>query len=511
MCDTVESQSRTFQLVTEPTERWEKPAAPGMVNSAPPVQSSDRPPGLYNLATGYAYNYDTGLGYPYNSRYGEGSYLLDKERKEAVKIEEKEKMMREKNEKLMRQEEEVRRKIEEVRKMERDARRMSEEARKQWAEAGRREKEAKRMEKEANRKEKEARRLEEEVKRKVEEARRKEARQKEEEVRRKAEDTRLSQGGSMHYRDPDDWTSSPYLAPGLSDTDSPDERRRTRMGITKAAEHPIPNERYNQSSAVNEIKEQEEAARKAAEEARKMSEKARNQEEEASRKQEVAMRLEEEAKLKEEEARKLEEVIKRKEAVILSHMGSMSREYRDPDVRTGNSPPSPGLSDAEPPDERKRKIVDGTRASEGSHSPAKYENWRASINAEEAAGPRGGTRRDSTASQHSSNSSRALTTESIFERPDGSERGNVPKKNDGEPIASSPDKGQERQHQSGTLQLATEPNGRREVPVSSPLSESFHETLQLLLVTLTEVRFLWILMSHNPRLLLAMGCPRPTS
>lgn len=90
---------------------------------------------------------------------------------------------------------------------------------------------------------------------------------------------------------------------------------------------------------------------------------------------------------------------------------------------------------------------------------------------------------------------------------DGSERGNVTKKDDGKLIASSPDKGKGRQHQSHSFQLATE-----ELPVSGssspPLSESFHETLRLLLVILTEVCFLVILVHHNPQLLLVMDFPR---
>jgi hypothetical protein len=304
--------------------------------------------------------------------------------------------------------------------------------------------------------------------------------------------------------------------------------------FNEPAAESIRDERYGQSSPVKyeiwrpNINTEEAAGtrrglarRGSVGEARQMSEETKNQEEETSRKQEEAMRLEEESKRKEEarkeeEDRRMEEEVQRK---VEDATGSVSREYQDPD----GSPPSPApdLSDTEPPDER---IMDSTHTSErpirseryGPSSPVKHENWRPNINAEEdAAGPRRGS--ESTASQHSvgSNSIRSLTTESILKRPDGSERDNIPRKNDGESVALSPDKGKERQHQSRTLQLVTEPNGRREeLPVpgspSPPLSESSHETLRLLLVTLTEVRFLVILMRHKQQLLLAMGCPRST-
>jgi hypothetical protein len=211
--------------------------------------------------------------------------------------------------------------------------------------------------------------------------------------------------------------------------------------------------------------------------------------------------------------------------------------------------------------------------------------WSLDIFAEEeAAGTqRGRSMRGSTASQHSvgSNSIRSLTTEPILEWPDGSERVNVPRKDDGESVASSPDKGKNRQRQRGTFQSTTVPNGRWEEPPapgmgnpklpnsappvrsladrspglynrpqrwspdisaeeelagpgrgstaaflltteshgrreqlpipgssSPPLSESFHETLQLLLVTLMEVRFSRVSMPRNQQLLIVMGCPR---
>ena len=202
---------------------------------------------------------------------------------------------------------------------------------------------------------------------------------------------------------------------------------------------------------------------------------------------------------------------------------------------------------------------------------------------EEAAGTqRALSMRGSTASQPSVgyNSIRSLTTEPIFEWPDGSEHVNVPRKDDGESVTSSPDKGKNRQRQRGTFQSTTRPNGRWEEPSapgmsnpklpnsappvrsladrspglyyrpqrwsrnisaeeelagpgrgnttaflltterhrrrellvpgssSPPLGESFHETLELLLVTLMEVRFSKVLMPRNQRLLLDMCCPR---
>lgn len=145
--------------------------------------------------------------------------------------------------------------------------------------------------------------------------------------------------------------------------------------------------------------------------------------------------------------------------------------------------PRPSV-DRSPTLERSEEDRSSTRASErpvryGPSSPVKHEIWRPNINAEEeAAGARRGlARRGSTASQRSvgSNSIRSLTTEPILERPDGNERDNVPRKSEGEPIASSPDKGKERQHQSRTFQLATEPTERWEelppapkVPNSAP-------------------------------------------
>ena len=512
-------QSLSFQLLTEPTERWEKPPASGMgntklPNSTSPVQSSA------NCPPGYSYFSDEAmreLGYESEAerirlRYKELTRL---ESEEAVKREEAERMMREKLEEIMKQEEEVRRKMEEARKMEGDARKMSEEAQKQQAEARKKQEEAKR-------KEKEARRLEEKVKRKEEEARRKEedARRKEEEVRQKVGDARLPRGltvSSEYNRDPDNWNGiPPSPAPGLSDAEPPGERNRKITDGARASERCSPSSAEIWGPKINakepgarrglarnsvvrekikEIKEQEEAARKTAEEARKMSAEAKSQEEEASRKQEEAMRLEEGAKRKEEEARRLEKEVKRKEGeegkeeevrrkvedASLSHMGSMSRDYQDLDDWT-NSPPSPapGLSDTELPDERKRKIMDSARASEhptrnDPSSPVKYENWRPDINTEEKAAGR--------------------------------------RKDYGEPVTSPPDKGKELQHQNRFFQLVTEPNELREeipVPVSSspPLSESFHGTLQLLLVTLTEVRFLGMLRRYNPQLLLVMGYPR---
>ena len=113
----------------------------------------------------------------------------------------------------------------------------------------------------------------------------------------------------------------------------------------------------------------------------------------------------------------------------------------------------------------------GERQRYGPSSPVKHEIWRPNINAEEEAANarRGLARRGSTASQRSvgSNSIRSLAPEPILERPDGNERDSAPRKTDGEPTASLPDKGKERQ-QSRAFQLATEPTERWEEPPPAP-------------------------------------------
>ncbi len=101
-------------------------------------------------------------------------------------------------------------------------------------------------------------------------------------------------------------------------------------------------------------------------------------------------------------------------------------------------------------------------------SPVKHEIWKPNVPAEEeAAGTRRGLgRRGSTASQRSvgSNSIRSLPTEPILERPDDA----ILRKNEGEQVSASPDKGKERQHSSRTFQLATEPVERwDELPIPS--------------------------------------------